>query len=264
MTTSEAKPLVEVERLGVCYELAYAPGAAGRLSARGRGRMLLRGLLSSGFAGRSRVRWALRDVTLAGYEGQVIGVVGPNGAGKSTLCLALSRILEPDEGSVRVRGEISTLLTLGTGFRRDLSGRANIRLYAAFLGIPRAVLDDQMDEIIAFTELGDMIDEPIGHYSTGMRARLGFAVATSLNPDILLLDEILSVGDPAFREKSQARIRTMMEGSRLIVIVSHSFPMLRELCTHCLWLEAGRVRSFGETGAVLDLYEAGLAGAGDA
>jgi ABC-type polysaccharide/polyol phosphate transport system ATPase subunit len=252
----ERRPIVEVSQLGICYE-REAPARNPALSARGRSRVLLRSLIDATLARPAPlVHWALRDVNLTCHEGEVIGIVGPNGAGKTTLCLAVSEILEPDEGTVRTRGRISALLSLGTGFRRELSGRANIRIYAAFLGISRAHLDAKMDEIIAFTELGDMIDEPIGHYSTGMRARLSFAVATTLDPEILLLDEILSVGDHAFRKKSGARIRSMMKNSKLILIVSHSSSLIRELCTHCLWLDSGRVRMYGEANEVMEAYEA--------
>jgi ABC-type polysaccharide/polyol phosphate transport system ATPase subunit len=249
------EPLVQVEDLGICYELDALPRVE---RARRSGRPPWREVLAATFARPRRLHWALRGVSLTCREGEVVGIVGPNGAGKTTLCLAISRILDPDEGRVRVRGEISTLLSLGTGFHRELSGRANIRVYGAFLGIPRARLEAKMDEIIDFTELGERIDEPISHYSTGMRARLAFAVATALDPDVLLLDEILSVGDPAFRRKSEARIRALMARSRLIVVVSHSFALLRELATHCLWLDGGAVRMYGAPAEVLDAYEASL------
>jgi ABC-type polysaccharide/polyol phosphate transport system ATPase subunit len=202
------------------------------------------------------VIWALRGVDLTCQEGEVVGVVGPNGAGKSTLCLVLSRILEPDEGSVRVRGHVSTLLSLGAGFNRELSGRDNILLNAAFLGIGRREIGRRMDAIMSFADLGEFIDQPIRFYSNGMRSRLGFAIATALDPEILVLDEVLAVGDRAFRAKSQARIEEMMQRSRLIVIVSHATSFLRSVCTHCLWLERGQVRQYGTAGPVLDAYEA--------
>jgi len=201
---------------------------------------------------RSRVFWALRHVDLSCHEGDVLGIVGPNGAGKSTLCLVLAGILTPDEGEVDVRGRVSALLSLGAGFSKDLSGRENILLSAAFLGIPRRQIESQIDEIIDFGELWDAIDEPVRTYSSGMRARLGFSVATILQPEVLILDEVLSVGDIAFREKSRRRIEKMMDESKIIIIVSHDTDLLQGLCTHCLWLEAGRVKGFGDARPVID------------
>ncbi|MDY7107667.1 MAG: ABC transporter ATP-binding protein [Planctomycetota bacterium] len=217
-------------------------------------------LLSGHLAAKHELLWALRHVSLECHEGQVVGVIGPNGAGKSTLCLTLARILTPDEGEVRIEGQVSSLLTLGAGFNRELSGRANIQLYAAFLGIPRRRLDEKMEEIIDFSELGGFIDEPVRSYSTGMRARLGFSVVTTLDPEILVLDEVLSVGDRAFRAKSEERMRQMMRQSKLIIIVSHSSSLLREICTHCLWLEQGRTRRWGAAGEILDAYDEKMGG----
>jgi ABC-type polysaccharide/polyol phosphate transport system ATPase subunit len=237
-------PVVEIHGLGVYFRLQT------------RSRMSIRkALLGGGLRRSAPVIWALREVDLTCHEGQVVGVIGPNGAGKSTLCLVLSRILEPDEGSVAVRGHVSTLLSLGAGFNRELSGRENILLNAAFLGIPRKEIGRRMEAITEFADLGEFIDQPIRFYSNGMRSRLGFAIATSLDPEILVLDEVLSVGDRAFRAKSQARIESMMAQSRLIVIVSHATSFLRKVCTHCLWLDRGRVRQFGPAAAVLDAYE---------
>jgi len=242
-------PVVEIHGLGVYFRLQQ------------RSRMSIRkALLGGGLRRNAPVIWALREVDLTCHEGQVVGVIGPNGAGKSTLCLVLSRILEPDEGSVSVRGHVSTLLSLGAGFNRELSGRENILLNAAFLGIPRKEIGRRMEAITEFADLGEFIDQPIRFYSNGMRSRLGFAIATSLDPEILVLDEVLSVGDRAFRAKSQARIESMMARSRLIVIVSHATSFLRKVCTHCLWLDRGRVRRFGPAAEVLDAYEQEVGG----
>jgi ABC-type polysaccharide/polyol phosphate transport system ATPase subunit len=241
--------VVEVEDLGVFYRLQQ------------RRRVGIKQLLSGRGMGRTApVIWALRGVSFACHEGETLGVVGPNGAGKSTLCLALSRILEPDEGRVEVRGQVSTLLTLGAGFHRDLTGRENVMLNAAFLGIPRSTIESRMEAILDFAELGEFIDQPIRFYSSGMRARLAFSVAQSLDPEILLLDEVLSVGDRAFRQKSQRRIEELMAQSRLIVVVSHSTAFLREVCTHALWLHKGRLRAFGKAAEVLDAFEAEIGG----
>ncbi|MHC4220021.1 MAG: ABC transporter ATP-binding protein [Planctomycetota bacterium] len=235
---------IEARDLGVCYRLrGRHPGSVRETLLRWRPRRP------------APLLWAVRGANFAAHEGQTLGIIGPNGAGKSTLCLVLARIFTPDEGTVTVQGRVSPLLTLGAGFNRDLSGRANIQLCGAFLGIPRATMEDRIDEIIDFSELGDFIDEPIRHYSGGMRSRLGFSVAAALDPEILILDEVLAVGDRSFRAKSQKRLEEMMAQSKLIVIVSHALDFLREICTHCLWLESGRPVQCGEAGAVLDAYE---------
>ncbi len=216
---------------------------------------LRQAILRRQWGARPELLWALRHITLELFEGDVVGIVGHNGAGKSTLCLVLSQILQPDEGEVQIRGKVSQLVSLSTGLNSDLSGRANVRLLAAYLGIPRAVIDSKIDEIIEFSELGEFIDEPMRHYSSGMRARLGFSVATTLEPEILILDEVFSVGDARFRAKSRARIDEMMARCKLIAIVSHSSEFLRTLCSHALWLEKGRVVRFGKAAEVLDEYD---------
>ncbi|MAE95151.1 MAG: sugar ABC transporter ATP-binding protein [Deltaproteobacteria bacterium] len=244
MTVSHSgKPVIDVDGLGIFYRLQQRR----RVS-------IKKVLLGGGFRRDAPLLWALRDVSFRCHEGEILGVIGPNGAGKSTLCLALSQILTPDEGEVAVSGEVSTLLSLGAGFNRDLSGRENIYLNAAFLGISRAEIEGKMQEIIEFSELGEFIDQPIRFYSSGMKSRLGFSVAASLEPEILILDEVLSVGDHAFQQKSRRRLQGMMDRSRVIVLVSHSVEFLRELCTHALWLEKGRVRGFGAAKEVLDGY----------
>lgn len=240
---SGEQPLVDLRGLGIWYR---------RHASR---RISFRDVLTLNRQ-RPEVHWALRGIDLACHEGEVLGVVGPNGAGKSTLCLVLAGILTPDEGEAIIRGQVSTLLTLGAGFQRDLTGRANIRLYGTYLGIPRAEIERRMQSIIDFAELGEFIDEPVRVYSSGMRARLAFSVATSLEPEILVLDEVLSVGDHAFRAKTRRRIDELMERSRLIVVVSHSHSFLREVCTHGLWLERGRIRGHGGIEEVLGRYEA--------
>jgi ABC-type polysaccharide/polyol phosphate transport system ATPase subunit len=237
-------PLVEAHDLGLFYRLHQ------------RNRVSLKHmLLHRSLGGRSRLHWALRHVDLHCHAGETWGIVGPNGAGKSTLCLLLSNILTPDEGRLEVRGEVSALVSIGAGLNRDLSGRANIHLMAAFLGIPRKEIEKRSRPIIEWTELGDFIDEPVRHYSSGMKSRLTFAVATELRPEILILDESLSVGDRKFRAKSEKRMAEMMEQSKLIVIVSHDTSFLRGICSHALWLESGEVRLAGAAKTVLDAYE---------
>lgn len=237
-------PLIELHDLGVFFRLHRKTKSS-----------MKQMILTRQFRQRSPLLWALRGISLTCHEGQTIGIVGNNGAGKSTLGLVLGQILAPDEGEAIIRGNISALLTLGAGFNSDLSGRANIQLYGAFLGIPRKVTDAKINEIIEFSELAEFIDEPLRHYSSGMRARLGFSVAAMLDPEILILDEVLSVGDRSFQAKSRRRIEKMMSQSKLIVVISHSISFLRDICTRCLWLDHGRMVQFGEASEVLDAYE---------
>jgi len=235
-------PVIEARHLGVFYRL--------------RRRMPLRELLAHRLRrNRPPFFWALRSVSFTFYEGDVIGVVGPNGAGKSTLCLVLSQILSPDEGSITVRGRVSQLVSLTAPIIGNLSGRENIRLYGAYMGIPRRTIEARIPEIVSFAELEEFIDEPMRHYSAGMRARLAFSVASLLDPEILILDEVFSVGDASFRKKSRARLQAMMEQCKLIIIVSHNLALLRALCHRVLWLEKGQVAEFGPASTVLDAYE---------
>ena len=246
-------PLIEFHNVGIWFRLHNRKSTLRRAVIGGLHRKLRGG-------SKKRVLWALQNISLQFREGQSIGIVGHNGAGKSTLCLALAQILTPDEGKAIIRGKVSPLLTLGAGFNNEISGRANILLHAAFLGIPRDVISAKIPEIIEFFELGDFIDEPVRTYSRGMRTRLGFAVATELDPDILILDEVLAVGDQQFRAKSGARMQQMMDRSRLIVIVSHSTLLLRQICSHALWLDHGEMKQFGEADEVLTAYDAEMGG----
>jgi len=198
--------------------------------------------------------WALRDVDFAIAPGEILGVIGKNGAGKSTLLEVIADIISPDEGSVQVSGRRPTLLTIGAGFERELTGRENVRLNAAYLGFSRKEIDRLVEPIEEFSELGQFLDQPIKTYSTGMVARLGFSIAVHTDPDILLLDEVLSVGDADFQAKSRARLAEMMDRARAIVVVSHAPGFIEEICTKALWLEKGRVVDFGEPERVLADY----------
>lgn len=222
-----------------------------------RGRKLkLRTLLLSPFSKEnvSHEFWALRDVSFELPEGEVLGIIGPNGAGKSTLLRVIAGIYEPDTGWIQVNGNVSPLLSLGTGFRPDLSGRDNIYLNAIFLGLSKEEVDDRFQDIVAFAELGDFIDEPVRTYSSGMVARLGFSIAITVDPDILLIDEVLGVGDARFKEKSQAKMHEFMERAKAIVIVTHSTGFIKSFCTKALWLEKGQVRMIGDATDVTDAY----------
>jgi ABC-type polysaccharide/polyol phosphate transport system ATPase subunit len=198
--------------------------------------------------------WALRHVTFSVANGESLGVIGPNGAGKSTLLQVLAGILTPSEGHVQVDGHISSLLTLGVGFDQDLSGVDNIRLAGAFMGMPHRDVEDRLDAIVEYAELGQFIDAPIKTYSSGMRARLGFAIATSVDPDILLLDEVLATGDAAFREKSKQRVLELVGGAKAIVLVTHDMNWVQEYCTRAMLIEQGRIVLMGSPGEVVAVH----------
>lgn len=206
-------------------------------------------------AGDQGIFWALRDVSFSLAPGEILGVIGKNGSGKSTLLEVIAEIISPDEGAVQVAGRRPTLLTIGAGFERELTGRENIRLNSAYLGFSRKEIDQQMEPIEEFSELGQFLDQPLKTYSTGMRARLGFSIAIHTDPDILLLDEVLSVGDADFQEKSRQRLSEMIGRARAIVVVSHAPGFIEEICSKVLWLEKGRVRDFGEPERVISGYE---------
>jgi ABC-type polysaccharide/polyol phosphate transport system ATPase subunit len=199
--------------------------------------------------------WALRDVTLAARAGEAFGIVGRNGSGKSTLLLTIAGIVKPDAGVIRTWGRTSTLLALGAGFEPDLTGRENIYLNAALLGMTRREMDERIDDIVDFSELGDFIDVPLRKYSSGMRARLGFSIASTIEPDILLLDEVLGVGDASFRVKSRERLEDLLVKAKAIVLVSHNLNFVREMCERALWLNEGRVVACGDARVVVDEYE---------
>jgi len=200
--------------------------------------------------------WALRDVTMTLQRGETLGLIGRNGAGKSTLLRILAGIIRPDRGEVRAFGHQATLLSLQVGFVPHLSGRENVFLSGLLLGLTWRRIQAEMDSIVAFSELEGFIDEPIQTYSSGMRARLGFSIAFHADPDILLVDETLGVGDAAFVKKSTAVMRERMRSDKTVALVSHSPGSIRSLCDRAIWIEEGTVRSEGEPAKVLDEYEA--------
>ena len=199
--------------------------------------------------------WALKDVTFDLNEGDTLGVIGSNGSGKSTLCMSLAQILHPDEGEVQVNGTVSPILALGSGFNRDMTGRENIFLSGALMGLSQQQSREMEPSIIEFAEIGDFIDNPVRTYSSGMKARLAFAIAPSIEPDVLLLDEILGVGDVAFKQKSEERMHQLMDRARGIVLVSHTGDVIRELCNVVLWLHHGQVMAYGPTDEIVTRYE---------
>ena len=198
--------------------------------------------------------WALKDISFSLGEGESLGIIGLNGSGKSTLLKIISGILKPTKGSVETIGSIAPLIELGAGFDADLSARENIYLNGAILGYNREYMEERFDDIIAFSELQDFVDTAIKNYSSGMVARLGFAIATMNIPDILIIDEILAVGDYKFQEKSFQRMQEMIHSGATVVFVSHSIEQVKQICTKALWLEHGEMRDFGEAERVCTAY----------
>ena len=198
--------------------------------------------------------WALRHVNLSLNEGESIGIMGKNGAGKSTLLKAIARVLTPKEGRVYVRGKVFPMLELGAGFNMELTGHENIYLYGNILGLTNEKVTHLYDSIVEFSELREFIHSPLRSYSTGMVARLAFATATAVQPDILLADEILSVGDKDFQDKCMERMRSYLNNGTTIVFVSHSPNSVKQICNKGLWLEHGQVRMTGSAEEVADAY----------
>lgn len=203
---------------------------------------------------REKALWAVLDVSFSVFPGQSFGIIGRNGSGKSTALKLAAGILKPTSGQVYVRGRVSALLELGAGFHADLTGRDNIYLNGSILGLNRAEIDERYDAIVEFSELGDFIDTPVKHYSSGMYMRLGFSVAVHVDPAILIVDEILAVGDYAFQMKCLDRIRKMRQDGVTIVMVSHHLQTMRNLCTHLIWMEHGRVKAAGKVQTVIEQY----------
>lgn len=202
----------------------------------------------------SRDLWALRDVSFQVKPGEALGIIGRNGAGKSTLLKVLSRITDPTEGRVELRGRVGSLLEVGTGFHPELTGRENIYLNGAILGMKRAEIRRKFDEIVSFADLERFIDTPVKHYSSGMYVRLAFSVAAHLEPEILLIDEVLAVGDLEFRRKCLSRLQQAGSGSHAIVFVSHDMGSIVNLCPVTIWLDAGRIRAQGPSREVVTNY----------
>lgn len=205
-------------------------------------------------AGDAKDFWALRDVSFSVERGEAIGLIGGNGSGKSTLLKILSRITEPTSGHAVVRGQVASLLEVGTGFHPDLTGRDNIFLNGAILGMRRAEITRKFDEIVEFAEVGKFIDTPVKRYSSGMYVRLAFAVAAHLQPDILLVDEVLAVGDVAFQKKCLGKMDDVAHAGRTIIFVSHNMAAIQNLCRRVVWLKQGRVVEVGATSEVVPRY----------
>lgn len=199
--------------------------------------------------------WALRNVSFELQKGERLGILGFNGAGKSTLLKVIAGVLKPTEGSVKKKGKIVPLLELGAGFDKQYTGAENIYLYGAVLGYSKEFIKEKYDEIVEFSELGDFINVPLKNYSSGMKARLGFAIATVVEPDILILDEVLSVGDAKFRKKSEKKIKDMFDRGVTVLFVSHSLEQVKRLCDKAILLDHGKVLAEGSVAEVSELYE---------
>jgi ABC-type polysaccharide/polyol phosphate transport system ATPase subunit len=237
---------LELTNLGIRYDL--------RLTRRTTLKGSIGGMFRRGDGSENHF-WALRHVSLRLEQGESLAVLGPNGAGKSTLLLALAGILQPSEGHMTTFGRVSTLLTLGAGFELDLTGRDNIDLAGAFLGIDQRQMDDLTPGIIDFADIGPFIDAPVKTYSTGMKARLGFSIATAVTPDILLLDEVLGTGDQTFRARSQVRMQELITKARAIVLVTHDLATVSEFCNRAVLLEKGRLIGEGKPDDIVALYK---------
>ena len=198
--------------------------------------------------------FALKDANFEMKKGEVLGVIGPNGAGKTTILKLLAGITEPTKGRVFVEGKVAALIEIGAGFHGDLSGRENIYLYGSIMGLRKRDVEEKFDSIVAFSELEPFIDTPVKHYSSGMYARLGFSVAAHVDPDIILVDEVLAVGDMNFQRKCHSKMEEIRQSDRIIVFVSHSLPAVESLCNRALWLDQGIIRELDSTKKVITSY----------
>lgn len=198
--------------------------------------------------------WALKDISFSIEKGESLGIIGANGSGKSTLLKILTKIMKPTKGSIVINGRVSALIELGAGFHGDFTGRENIYLSGLMMGMSKREIRDKLSEIISFSELESFIDVPVKYYSSGMMARLGFSVATAIEPDVLIVDEVLAVGDLEFQKKSKAKIHAMKEKGTTILFVSHSMSDVESICDKVLWIHKGDMVMFGDASSILTKY----------
>ncbi len=241
--------MIEVNHVSLCYRMP-----AERVSG-------MKEFLVQALQGKLQYKefWALQDVDFSIEKGEVLGLVGANGAGKSTMLKVISGILKPTKGTVTVHGNIVPMLELGSGFDLELTGRENVFLNGAILGYSEDFLKEKYQEIVDFSELGEFIEMPLRNYSSGMITRLAFSIATVVKPDILIVDEILSVGDAAFQKKSKNRMMELMSGGTTVLLVSHSAEQITEMCSRAIWLEKGKMKMIGPAADVCRAYEEGQA-----
>jgi len=202
--------------------------------------------------------WALKDICLDVQQGEIVGLIGRNGAGKTTLLKILTRITKPTSGRANVRGRVGSLLEVGTGFHTELTGRENVYFSGSIMGMQKKEIEQKFDEIVEFAGVGKFIDTPLKHYSTGMQTRLAFAVAAHLEPEVLLVDEVLAVGDLEFQKKCLGRMEKVSQGGRTIILVSHQMNQIRRLCKKVAWLDEGQIKKVGPTAEVAAAYEAAI------
>lgn len=198
--------------------------------------------------------WALKDIDFRINKGDVVGIIGANGAGKSTLLKVVSGVYKPTTGTVEVNGKISPMIELGAGFDGELTARENIYLNGAILGYSKEFLEQKFDEIVEFSELKDFLDVPVKNFSSGMVAKLAFSISTIVDPEVLIVDEILSVGDIKFQEKSKSKMMSMIEGGTTVLYVSHSIDSIKELCSKVIWLDHGKIVKMGDAKEICDEY----------
>lgn len=221
---------------------------------KGKKLLLKEALLDMFKPGKTEVFWALKDISFDVKKGETLGIIGPNGSGKSTILKLIAGVMIPDEGKVATYGRIAPLIELGAGFHPELSGRENIYLNGSILGLKRSEVEIQYNDIVKFAELGDFIDTPVKHYSSGMYMRLGFSIAVHTNPDILLVDEILAVGDTNFQKKCFAKMKAFKKAGVSIVFVSHSLDAVKSFCDRVIYLQDATIRGDGKPGEIIEMY----------
>lgn len=199
--------------------------------------------------------WPLRNITFNGYKGEILGIIGSNGAGKTTLCKLITGILQPDEGSMRVDGKVSPLFSLGLGFKKDLTGRENVYLNGMMLGIKKIKLHEYFDQIHDFSGIGNFIDQPVKYYSSGMKARLGFSIATHMDPEILVVDEALNTGDLEFSQKAATKMKELVQKAKMVILVTHSLGYAEKNCNRLIWLEKGSIKGIGDPKDIVAQYK---------
>jgi lipopolysaccharide transport system ATP-binding protein len=253
---------IRVSGLGKCYRVSHAGHRGGYRTLR----ETLVDAVTAPFRGRRGERanwdedfWALKDVSFDVASGEVVGIIGNNGAGKSTLLKILSRITKPTTGRVELNGRVGSLLEVGTGFHPELTGRENIYLNGSILGMTRKEIDRRFDEIVAFAEVEQFLDTPVKRYSSGMYVRLAFAVAAHLEPEIMIVDEVLAVGDASFQKKCIQRMGEVSQGGRTVILVSHDLPMIGKLSNRLIWIKEGAVHKVGQPAEVIEAYQSHVA-----